>query len=286
MKQRLNGVIRALESGEPAFVGFTPPEIGSVQAIGDKPFDGVVIEMEHNPYDITQLRHCLQYLLNRRQIATSGSLAPDVTPMVRIPPNGGELNQWIAKQVLDSGMYGIIWPHVSTVEEARNAVAACRYARPKSDPRHNPAGARGDSPKAAARYWGLSSADYYAKADVWPLDPEGEIFVAIMIESLSGVQNLPSILEEVPGIAAVLIGEGDLSQDMGFPRQYDHPKVTAAVDAVLEACRNANVVCGLPHATEERAASLLDRGFRLLVTPPLRSFGALEAARRHSGRKA
>ena len=43
--------------------------------------------------------------------------------MVRIPPNGGEMNQFLAKQVLDSSVYGVIWPHVSTVEEARNAVA-------------------------------------------------------------------------------------------------------------------------------------------------------------------
>ena len=57
-----------------------------------------------------------------------------MTPLVRIPPNGGEMNQWIAKQVLDIGVYGIIWPHVSTVEEARNAVAACRYPRPPSAP--------------------------------------------------------------------------------------------------------------------------------------------------------
>jgi len=51
-----------------------------------------------------------------------------VTPLVRIPPNGGEMNQWIAKQVLDIGVFGIIFPHISTVEEARNAVSACRIA--------------------------------------------------------------------------------------------------------------------------------------------------------------
>ena len=56
------------------------------------------------------------------------------------------MNQWIAKQVLDSGVYGIVWPHVSTVEEARNAVVACRYPRPKDAPLYEPAGQRGDAP--------------------------------------------------------------------------------------------------------------------------------------------
>ena len=50
--------------------------------------------------------------------------------MVRIPVNGGEMNQFIAKQVLDIGVYGIVFPHVTTVAHARNAVAASRYARP------------------------------------------------------------------------------------------------------------------------------------------------------------
>ena len=146
---RLNGAIRALEQGQPTFVTFSPADVGSAQAIGDAAYDGVVFEMEHGPYDIRTLRDCLQYMLNRRQIVQGGTLAPAVTPFVRIPPNGGELNQWIAKQVLDSGVYGVVWPHVSTVEDARNAVAACRYPRPTSSPLYEPAGQRGDAPAAS-----------------------------------------------------------------------------------------------------------------------------------------
>ena len=143
---RLNPAIRALESGNPAFVTFSPPEIGAAQSIAAAPYDGVVFEMEHNPYDIRTLRDCMQYMLDRAQIVKSGSLAPAVAPFVRIPPNGGEMNQFIAKQVLDIGVYGIVWPHVSTVEEARNAVQACRYPRPREalarwQAKHHPAAA-------------------------------------------------------------------------------------------------------------------------------------------------
>jgi 4-hydroxy-2-oxoheptanedioate aldolase len=220
---RLNGVISALEQGKPAFVSFMAAEIGAAQAINAAPYDGVVFEMEHRPYDIRALRDCLQYMLDRRQILRAGTLAPAVTPFVRIPPNGGETSQWVAKQVLDQGVYGIVWPHVSTVEEARNAVTACRYPRPRSAPYFEPAGQRGDAPAAAARYWGLSQQEYYTRADVWPLNPQGEILVAIMCEEVRAIKNLPKMLEEVPGIGVVIIGEGDLSQDLGFPRQYEHP---------------------------------------------------------------
>ena len=192
---RLNGIIKQLEQGKNTFVSFAPADVNYTIAAATEPYDGLVFEMEHNPYDIATLRHCLQYLMNRRQIVESGSLAPAVTPMVRIPPNGIEMNQWIAKQVLDAGAYGIIWPHVSTVAEARSAVAACRYARPDSAPRLEPKGQRGDGPTNAARYWGLTAQEYYDRADVWPLDPKGEIVCAIMCEDVVGRRYLDASLD-------------------------------------------------------------------------------------------
>jgi 4-hydroxy-2-oxoheptanedioate aldolase len=281
---RLNGAIRALEAGSPAFATFAPPEIGAALMAGGAPYDAVVFEMEHNPYDITALRHCLQYMLNRRQIATSGSLAPVVTPFVRIPPNGGEHSQWMAKQVLDVGVYGVVWPHVSTVDEARNAVVACRYPRPPEAPRYDPPGQRGDAPTAAARYWGLTAAEYYRRADVWPLDPTGEILVVIMCEEKRAIANLPKILEQVPGIGVVLIGEGDLSQDLGHPRQYDHPTVASAINEVLAICKQYNVPCGHPHVDTKNVEGLLAQGFRWLMPAPVSSFAALEIGRRTAAR--
>ncbi|MGH7079292.1 MAG: HpcH/HpaI aldolase family protein [Acetobacteraceae bacterium] len=277
---RLNGVIKALEAGQTAFVPFSPAEIASALALSVAPIDGVVFEMEHNPYDIKALRDCLQYMLNRRQIARSESLAPAVVPFVRIPPNGGENSQWIAKQVLDSGAYGVVWPHVSTIADARNAVAACRYPRPSSAPRYEPAGLRGDGPTAAARYWGLTAQEYYARADVWPLDPKGEILVVIMCEEAKAIRNLPAILDQVPGIGAVLIGEGDLSQDLGFPRQYEHPTVAAAIREILAICRDHNVPCGHPHVGEANVEALLTAGFRWLMPGLAPSFATLERGRK------
>jgi len=112
---RLNGIIRALEAGQPAFTCFSPAEIDSAYAVSVSKYDGVVFEMEHNPWDGRALRDSLQYMLNRAQIVKAGSLAPAVTPMVRVPVNGVEKGQWHAKQALDIGCYGIVWPHITTV---------------------------------------------------------------------------------------------------------------------------------------------------------------------------
>jgi len=281
---RLNGVIRALEAGKPAFTTFANAEIGVAQAIGAAAYDAVIFEMEHNPFEIRALRDCMQYMLDRRQILHSGSLAPAVAPFVRIPPNGGELNQWIAKQVLDIGVYGIVWPHVSTVEDARNAVAACRYPRPPSAPHYEPAGQRGDAPRHAARYWGITQPEYYRRADVWPLNPEGEILVVIMCEEARAIKNLPKMLEQVPGIGVVLIGEGDLSQDLGYPRQYDHPTVASAINEILAICKSHNVPCGHPHVDSKNVEALVGQGYRWLMTAPEQSFSALQLGRKAAGR--
>ena len=129
---RLNSVIKALEAGKPAFTCFSPTEVNSAINLSGSKYDGVVFEMEHNGYDIRAFRDALQYMLNRRQLVQGASLAPAVAPLVRIPPNGCEKAQWHAKQVLDIGAYGVVWPHISSVDEAYSAVSACRYPRLKS----------------------------------------------------------------------------------------------------------------------------------------------------------
>jgi len=281
---RLNGVIKALEAGQRTFTAFAGADVEAALAMSQAKYDGIVYEMEHNPWDVRALRDCLQYMLNRRQIATSGSLAPGVTPMVRIPPNGEEKNQWLAKQALDLGAYGVVWPHISTVEQAYNAVASCRYPRLKKAPLYEPAGVRGDGPTQAVRYWGVTQPEYYSRADVWPLNPKGEILVILMIEDTVGIGNLPEMLKRVPGIGVILIGEGDLSQELGHPRQYEHPEVLAAMAEVVKACKAANVPVGHPHVGSDNVQRIIDEGYRFLMAAPTRSYAALDKGRQIAGR--
>ena len=281
---RLNGVIKALERGETAFVSFSPVDNESAVALAGSNLDGVAFEMEHAPLDFPGLRQALQYMLDRRQIVERATLAPAVTPMVRIPPNGAEMNQWIAKQVLDIGVFGIIFPHISTVEEAWNAVGACRYPRLSTAPLYNPPGIRGDAPTRAARYWGLTQQEYYSRADVWPLAPQGEILVVIQCEDTRAIENLPRILKEVPGIGVVLIGEGDLSQELGHPREYDHPVVADAINSILKICHEHHVPCGHPHPDARNIERLISSGYRFLMPSIGRSFASLEQARKLAGR--
>ena len=56
----------------------------------------------------------------------------------------------------------------------------------------------------------------------------------------------------------VLIGEGDLSQDLGHPRQYDHPTVASAIADVVAICKQYNVPCGHPHVDVKNVESVCE----------------------------
>lgn len=283
--QRLNGVIRALETGSGvAFTTFIQPEIEQAVTFAQSDNDGVVFEMEHNPWDIAALRQAMQFMLLRQQVAEKGSVACGVTPLVRIPPSGSEMNLWFAKQALDVGAYGVVWPRISTAAEAYNAVAACRYPRLKDREPYHPAGLRGDAPMPAARYWGLSQQAYYRKADVWPLAPEGEVLVILMIEDTRAFDNLEEMLRDVPGIGCILIGEGDLTQELGCPRQYDDPELLRLMDHALKLGKAYDVPVGHPHVNEKNVGGIIEQGYRFLMTFPRRDFSALSLGLRLSGR--
>ena len=123
-KVRYNKIIDLLEHGKPVFSTSTVPNgsLDDLTYIADADYDAVIIEMEHEGFSFATLRSSLQVLLNRKRIAEKGNLQPDVVPMVRIPPNARERNQWVIKQALDMGVYGLVLPHLSTVDDAQAAV--------------------------------------------------------------------------------------------------------------------------------------------------------------------
>jgi len=85
----------------------------------------------------------------------------------------------------------------------------------------------------------------------------------------------------------VIIGEGDLSQDLGYPGSTDHPTVASAIDEILAICKQYDVACGHPHVDSKNVEALLEKGFRYLMPArstrtPLWSSAARRAAARSS----
>ena len=280
---RLNKVIDLLEQGKTVFCGGMVPtgNIPEATYIGDSDYDFCIVEMEHVGFHFQRLQLTLQYLLNRKRIADKGNLQPDVVPFVRVPPDAGETstNKWVIKQTLDMGVYGLVIPHLSTVDGAESVVAAARYPQVPGVEDFEPKGQRGWTGSGASRYWGLTPSEYYDVADVWPLDPLGELLLMGIVEDVEGVRNIRDILRQVKGIGAIWAGPGDLSVSMGKRGNASDPEVQEALLRILDACREFGVPCatGASAADVERR---IEQGFRIIIAPPTRSTDALERGRR------
>ena len=284
---RLNKVIELLEKGQTVFCGgmVSNGNIDDVMAMADSDFDFCIIEMEHEGFNFTDLRNSLQHFLNRKRILEKGNLQPDVAPFVRIPPNAREAgqNQWVMKQILDTGVYGLVLPHLNTVEEAKAAVVAARYPQVPGVADFEPQGQRGWWPRLVTRYWGLTAQQYYDVADLWPLDPDGELVILAIVEEAEAVKNIRDILREVKGIGTVWAGPGDMSVSMGKRGNSADPEVQDALLRVLDACKEFNVPCAVG-ATADTVEQRIEQGFRIIMAPPRRLTDTLEVGKKAAGR--
>jgi len=93
------------------------------EALTKPMIDFILIDMEHQPYDVAVLRNFLLALNSKREVIVKGNLQPNMAVLVRLPAEGGEPVHAMIKQVLDLGVHGVVVPHVKTAEEAK-AVAA------------------------------------------------------------------------------------------------------------------------------------------------------------------
>ncbi len=285
-EMRLNRTIELLESGLPTFgIATGDHSLVNARELAVTDLDFVIIDMEHAPYDVERLQQFVLGMVDVGRAVEKGSTQMDVTPIVRIPMNGSDNLQFLVKQVLDVGVYGVMFPFVSNREQAMNAVTAMRYPQDRGDAQMEPIGRRGSSPGNARWIWGVR--DYGSKADVWPHDPDGELLTVLQIENREGVENIEEIAS-VPGVGVIFIGPADLSNSYGV--SSNHPDMVAAIDRVLAACQANDVPCGITtsaNSVEDRLA----QGFRWVTVSWWGAAGispnaaeGLEVARRVSGR--
>jgi 4-hydroxy-2-oxoheptanedioate aldolase len=179
---------------------------------------------------------------------------------------------------------GIMFPYINDAAEAELAVRSMRYPQLRGAADTNPRGLRGSAPVYASWYWGVP--DYLERADVWPLDPRGELLSVIQIENEEAVRNVEAILA-VPGVSAIFIGPADLALSLGYPPTA--PEVEAAIQTVLKAARARRMPIGIT-TNAENVAQRLQEGFNFVtvgygdggITPT--AARALEIGRKAAGR--
>ena len=279
----LNQLVSLLDEGKVVFgmtanfrgIGNSP--IAAMSHAGNDDIDLVMYDMEHNPFDVTELRTYMQFLLDPGAIASAGDLKVSKTIVARVPAYGRELdkNTWMVKSVLDAGVHGVVFPHIETPEQALTAVRAMRYPQEPGAPDEEPTGIRGSGAAVAARYWGLSEPEYKARSDIWRLDENGNLVPWFIIENKLGVANVREIARQLKekNVGAVLwAGTGDL----GASYNNDQQAVADAVDAILAAGKEF----GLPVAMNGSAniTQRVAQGARIFMG------GVTAAARREAGR--
>jgi 4-hydroxy-2-oxoheptanedioate aldolase len=252
---RLNPLLDLLEADKPLFtfwvnyygVGSDYQTAAAAQA--NPHYDFLLYDLEHQPYDVGQLRRFLWDLIDPATLESQGRRG--IKPViVRLPASGRERNEWMVKQVLDAGVAGLMFPHIEAPEEALHAVAAARYPQKPGVADYLPEGRRGTSPAVPARYWGLEQAAYVQRSDIWGLDPDGNLLLIFIIETYRAVENVRSIAKALSdaGVKAMLwAGGGDLSLSYG-ERWYggrDMPQTIVGLDAILAAGKEFGFPVGM-----------------------------------------
>lgn len=241
----LNPVIEKLAQGK-SVIGMSTNDLSldNARNVARSGVDFIRLEMEHGPLDAAGARAFLVGTIDRAATARKGNVQVDVAPFVRIAPYGREGSEWVVKQMLDIGMMGIKFPTIDNKEQALAAVRSMRYPQMKGSPYMQPAGLRGFGNGNALWFWGVSSEEYERRADLWPLNPQGDLLAIILIESADGLKNVEEIAA-VPGVGVLFVGSnGDLPRSLGV--RADSPEMVAAHQRILKACVAHNVVCGAP----------------------------------------
>ena len=165
------------------------------------------------------------------------------------------------QQQLNLGVSGIMFPKVESAAQLTEALAAMRFA--------SNGGTRPDDDLGAApARWGLSDEEYRDKADLWPLNPEGELINWTIIESHEGLAKVREIAA-VPGIGVLWPGAGTLrglfsTTDANGERVLDEVAWENAIQQVLAACLEFDIACGFP-ARPDDIEMRMEQGFNVFV---------------------
>ena len=277
MAERINRAIELLENDQPIYYtglhSFSRDFLTYEQGKKDSSIwaDYINIGMEHGPFDMNGLEAYMDGLVDGGP-TPSGHITPTV--IVELPVQGENeeiirYNSWQIRQILARGVHGILLCEASSAEAVSAFVESCRYKLNDigvglglKD------GTRGVGSEFKARQkWGLEDDnDYRAKADPWPLNPNGELLLGLKIETLAGLNNCEQILS-VPGIGYAEMGPGDMSMSMKIKRVPGSPPDQRIKDAsarVRKACAK-NGISFLESGTPETIIEVIDSGARVIA---------------------
>lgn len=263
--KRINKSIELLERGQPIYyaAGYGGYDKGVEMA--STWADYIVYNMEHQPLNFSALREFMRGLVDAGP-TPSGHRTPAVIvvlPLLGLDGDTVKVGGWMVQQALAQGVHGVHLARARSPEAARKFVQAARYPIHKQDIDTVGEGLRGWGSHAFASWvWGLDHQEYLQRADVWPLNPNGEILLGVKIEDQQALARASETLT-VPGLAFAEHGPRDLGLSFGhLEGRADPPlppEVNEAGDFVLKLCEENGLVF-LDNVLPDNVTKQLDRG--------------------------
>jgi 4-hydroxy-2-oxoheptanedioate aldolase len=223
---------RLLDSREVACGGWCMiPGAFATEVVSASGPDWLCIDTQHGLIDDAAMRLMVQ------------AAAIRATPVVvRVPWN----EPASIMRALDAGADGLIVPMVNTAEEARAAVAACRY------------------PPDGYRSWGPLRSGMAQPGFTAALGNEQTVML-VMIETEQAVLNLDAILD-TPGVDGVFVGPNDLALSHAGNNEGagSSAKDVGMIERVAAGCHERGLAAGISCATSADAARWSAVGYTLL----------------------
>ena len=222
-----NPISETLAAGQPSigsWLNLGSPLAAEVMAAAG--FSWLCVDAEHTAYDMDSIAHTFRAIEARGAVPLARAWDHDPVTVGRL---------------LDAGAYGIVFPHVSTAEQAQRLAEAMRFPP------------RGIRSAGTGRCATLGS-DYRSVFN--------DLVLCIpQIEDMQGIDNAEAIAS-VEGVDIGFLGPNDLAMSMGV--EPGHPEHEEALLRFLGGCQRAGTPCGIPTKDAASTQTRLSQGFRFI----------------------
>jgi 2-dehydro-3-deoxyglucarate aldolase/4-hydroxy-2-oxoheptanedioate aldolase len=197
-------------------------------------YDAVWLDQEHAGLTIRQIEE-----------AARAARSAGLDSFVRLAPT----DYATVMRPLEAGAGGIMAAQVQSARQAEQVVQWAKFA-PRGQRGINASGFDGG-------YGSLPLADYLPRANA-------DSFVAIQIEHAGALEEVEKIAA-LGDVDVLFVGAADLSQSLGIPVQWDHPRLWEAIERVARAARSAGRHWAILPFSPAHARRCVDLGCRMLA---------------------
>jgi 2-dehydro-3-deoxyglucarate aldolase/4-hydroxy-2-oxoheptanedioate aldolase len=196
-------------------------------------YDAVWLDYEHGALSLEHLENAIR-AARGHGIDTFVRLAPTDYASVMRP--------------LEAGAGGIMAAQVRSARQAEEIVKWSKF---------HPRGMRGINNTGPDGQYGIVPLAEYLK------QANANTFIAIQVENVEALEDVERIAA-VPDVDVLFVGPADLSQSMGLPAEWDHPRHWQALERVAGAARAQHIDWAILPPNPAYARRCVELGCRML----------------------